>query len=699
MRTRISLSLILAALVAFPGSVRGQGVGFAQNSFPTGGSPNGVAVGDFNGDGKLDLAIANKGDNTVSILLGDGKGGFAAKVDFATAAGPTGVAVGDFNGDGKLDLAVACSGANVISILLGNGNGTFASKTDFLTGNTPVGIVAADFNGDGKLDLATANQSADTVSVLLGQGNGTFSAHTDFVAGQNPVAILADDFNGDGKLDLATVNQTAGTVSILLGHGDGTFGQKTDFLTDTSPVAIASADFRNILKRDLVTVNSANSTASVLLGNGNGTFNPRADLGVDTAPIAVTAADFNADGKLDFVAATGFYQYCGYSCNGANVGNLSLRLGDGSGGFSGTFSFPTGFIPSGIAQGDFNGDGRIDLAVTDVSDNLVVVFLQAPAGNLVGPILGYSGPTLAFNNFQIVGTTSAPQTVHMSSTGSFPVQVSTVVVSGSNASEFHVTTDSCSGASVPAGNSCAVSVDFVPTTVGGKAASLTFNSNVAPPLPVVSLVGGGVPNSPVASFSAPGLAFPAQPVGTTSTPEIVAFSNTGGLTLTYTSIALSGPNTADFAFAPDPAPCSLAGGSLAPGASCNLALVFTPSATGIRSATVTISDNAPGSPQTVPLSGTGTLPVLALTLTPPSLAFSTPQFVGTTSGAMPVTLMNSGTAALTIASIAASGDYTQTSSCPVSPATLAAGASCTITITFAPTAAGTRNGAITISHR
>jgi FG-GAP-like repeat len=535
MRTRICLSFFVAALVAFPSGVHAQGVGFAQHSFPTGKGPTGVAVGDFNGDGKLDLVIANSSDNTVSILLGDGIGGFAAKVDYPTSAGPVAVAVGDFDGDGKPDLAVACSGTNLISILLGHGDGTFAAKTDFPTGSFPAAIVSGDFNGDGKLDLATASPSADTVSVLLGEGNGAFAARVDFPVDQKPVAILADDFNGDGKLDLAAVNQTTGTVSVLLGKGDGTFGAKSDFITDTSPLALASADFRNILKRDLVTLNATHSTASVLLGNGTGTFSPHADLGVDTGPIAVTAADFNADGKMDIAAATGydgsgFYVY--------PMGNVSLLLGDGTGAFGNKFSFFTGFVPSGMAQGDFNGDGRIDLAVTDNGDNQVAIFLQAPAGRLNAPVV-LGTATLIFSNEQVVGTSSAPQTFQMTSSGSFPVQVSTVALAGSNASEFQIGADSCSGASVPAGDSCAVSVDFAPATVGGKAAYLTFMSNAAPSLPAVSLAGAGVSNAVLSLAPAPGQVATETIAAGSSAVFLVAVSVPDGTTGTV-SLACSG---------------------------------------------------------------------------------------------------------------------------------------------------------------
>ena len=135
--------------------------------------PNSVAVGDFNGDGILDLAMANEG-GTVSILLGTGTGSFGAKTDFGTGIDPSSVAVGDFNGDGKLDLAVA-NYVDTVSILLGTGTGSFGARTDFSTGSVPRSVAVGDFNGDGKVDLVVANRGSNTVSVLLNRGPIGFS--------------------------------------------------------------------------------------------------------------------------------------------------------------------------------------------------------------------------------------------------------------------------------------------------------------------------------------------------------------------------------------------------------------------------------------------------------------------------------------------------------------------------------------------
>src|SRR5215813_4763469 len=183
-RIRLSRVLWLSLLVVMLGGLlepeaAAQTVSFgAKTDFGTGNTPSSVAVGDFNGDGKLDLATAN-GINTISILLGTGTGRFAAKTDFGTGIGPASVAVGDFNGDGTLDLAVANSYSNTVSILLGTGTGSFGTKTDFVTGSyNAYSVAVGDFNGDGKLDLAVGNDFG--VSILLGTGTGSLGAKTDF---------------------------------------------------------------------------------------------------------------------------------------------------------------------------------------------------------------------------------------------------------------------------------------------------------------------------------------------------------------------------------------------------------------------------------------------------------------------------------------------------------------------------------------
>ena len=179
---------------------------FALASSPTAlNLPLSMVVGDFNGDGKLDLAVGNAGDNTLSILLGDGTGNFTS-LRRPQRAPTRAEAVGDFNGDGNLDIAVANFAGNTLSILLGDGTGNFALASSPPTGNNPNFVTVGDFNEDGNLDLAVPNFSSETLSILLGDGTGNFTLASSPSTGLQPYAVGVGDFNGDGNLDLAVAN-------------------------------------------------------------------------------------------------------------------------------------------------------------------------------------------------------------------------------------------------------------------------------------------------------------------------------------------------------------------------------------------------------------------------------------------------------------------------------------------------------------
>jgi hypothetical protein len=331
----------------------------------TGTQPWAVAAGDFNGDGKPDLAVTNESGNSVTILQGNGDGTFtAAASTLPTGNEPISIVAADFNGDGKTDLAVANANSSSVTILLGNGDGSFTpSQLSPQTGSFPRSIVVGDFNGDGKPDLAVANESSNSVTVLQGNGDGTFTATaSNSPTGSYPESIAVGDFNGDGIQDLAVANNSSSTVSILLGNGDGTFSAGVTQSTGYSPLAVVVGDFNRDGIQDLAVSNN-NGTLTILLGKGDGTFTATASSPSTgySYSMSVAVADLNGDGIQD-LAVTNYYS-----------NSVTTLLGKGDGTFTTGASPSTGSYPATVVAGDFNGDGAPDLAVVNSSSNTVTI--------------------------------------------------------------------------------------------------------------------------------------------------------------------------------------------------------------------------------------------------------------------------------------------------------------------------------------
>jgi len=211
--------------------LRGDGSGGFDlaGTLPAGPAPVSIAVGDVNGDSVPDLAIANAAvPGTVRLLLGNGAGGFASGATSVVAAVPVSVVMADFNADGKADLASANYVGDSVSVLLGLGDGSFAAPASFDAHLYPTAMAASDVNGDGVPDLVLSNLQRATVSVLVGLGDGSFQDAGSFGAGEAPAALAVADFNGDGKPDVATANGGAGSVSILLNQSPAAGGTWTD---------------------------------------------------------------------------------------------------------------------------------------------------------------------------------------------------------------------------------------------------------------------------------------------------------------------------------------------------------------------------------------------------------------------------------------------------------------------------------------
>ncbi len=289
---------------------------------------------------------------------------------------------------------------------------------------------------------------------------------------------------------------------------------------------------------------------------------------------------------------------------------------------------------------------------------------------------------------QAVNTTSAPQAVTLSNSGSTTLGNIKVSITGTDTNQF-AQSNNC-GTSIPGGASCTINVTFKPTVVASLSATLTIEDDAVNSPQTVPLSGSGV--NPGGYLSPTSLSFASQPVGTASAAQSVTLTYASGSgSMTISGISITGTNATDFS------QTNNCGSSLAAGASCTINVTFTPTATGTRTATLAVTDDAANSPQTASLTGTGASSTAAVTLSPSSLAFAS-QNVGTTSTAQPVTISNTGNASLSISSIAItgtnSGDFAETNNCGTS---LAAGANCTINVTFTSTATGTRTATLAVS--
>lgn len=372
----------------------------ASTHFAAGASPFSVDVGDFDRDGKSDLAVANQDSNDVSILLGNGDGTFRAPTNFAVGTSPSSVAVGDFNGDGVSDLAVANSEWNDVSILLGTGSASFGTATSYAVPNARA-VAIGDFNGDGKSDLAVPNGSS--ISILLGTGMGTFGAPANFAAGTTPNSIAVGDFNGDGRLDLAAGNDGSNNVSILLGTGTGTFLAPAMFAVGMGQSSVAIGDFDGDGRSDVAVadnVGGSNDVAILLDASTPGTFaitTATASVNEGAGTLTVTVA---RTGGTDCSVSVDYATANGSASAGSDYTAASGTLTFGPGVSSQTFTVPITNDPVSEATETFtvaisNSTGGASLGATTTQTVTIIDDDPLPTLSIDSPSIveGDSGPT------------------------------------------------------------------------------------------------------------------------------------------------------------------------------------------------------------------------------------------------------------------------------------------------------------------
>lgn len=319
-----------------------------------------------------DLAVANLGDDDVSVFLNNGSGGFTTRQDYPAGNGSVGIVLGDFNKDRYLDLAISNNYANSVSILLNDGSGGFGNPQDHTVGTNPYGIVAGDFNKDKYIDLATANYNDDSISILLNNGSVGFEDHQDYSVGVEPWGIVAGDFNSDDNIDLAITNTADDDISLLLNDGSGGFSDRQDFSSvGTSPYGIVAGDFDSDNNLDLVVTNTASLDIGVFLNDGSGGFEESKGYPVGNSPIGIVSGYFNTDSDLDLAVTN------------AGDNDISVLINDGEGRFFIRSDCTVGNAPLGIVSEDFNMNGDQDLALTNAGDNDISVIFNNGVGGFV----------------------------------------------------------------------------------------------------------------------------------------------------------------------------------------------------------------------------------------------------------------------------------------------------------------------------
>jgi hypothetical protein len=604
-----------------------------------------------------------------------------------------------FNGTSSASIAIVRAGtSDSTNITFSNNNSGTANiyvalntgtNTNILIQNNTVinhnapgqAALLADRNTGCPNGVVFKNNHVSGTTISDGMGTKGADCGTQFI-GNEIEGILQSVCGGADHCD--GFQDNGGSVNEVL---DG------NYFHNVSNCGLANDGTANLTYKNNVCVVKIGDSSFAMQWTGNGiTFTHNTVI----APGLGTNIGNTAFGQsTNFIETDNIYNGGNFVLNpGQTIGgtgwlsdyNLCVGGCQGAHSISGAATFVGGASPTTYAGFGLTNGSLGHLAANDGTD----MGIQLTPGP---PLVQLSANSLTFQPQQL-STTSTSQTVTVTNSGGSTLNQTSIIKSGTNAGDFAFGAMTCpTGAgTLAAGSSCTIVVTFTPTAAGSRTATITITDNASDSPQTISLTGtGGIP---VASVNPGSINFGGQNTGTTSGGTAVTLQNTGTNVLSLTAISIGGTNASNFGQSNN---CPV-GSTLAVGAQCTVTVTFTPSAIGARSGTLSFTDNAAGSPQSVSLSGTGTTP--GATLTPASLTYGS-QAVGTSSTTQALTVTSTGTGPLTINSITITGtnpgDYSQSNNCPISPSTLAAAATCTINVTFTPLAAGARVAAVSVT--
>lgn len=491
-RFGLPLAVLVSLIAAAPASAA---INFDTNTVNVGSNPRGIASDFFHGGGNVDLVTANSGSTDLSLLLGNGAGGFSntGGSPFGAPTSPQAVDTGDFNHDNNVDEITA--GSSDLAVRLGNGAGGLGSPITVTTGKFNSDVGTGDFNRDNNLDFATTTSGpgAQQLNVYLGNGAASpsfaLAVSSPITIGAGNTHLATGDLNNDGNPDLIVISETDQNAQVFLGTGSaGAFVAQpaVPLGLGTSPEFAAVADVNNDRNQDVAVTNSNGGSNGVfiLLGNGGGGFSnvsspATANAGGSPQGIAIDDVDFDDFG--DLVVA-----------NNTSPGSVTVLLNSGNGRtFNSNGSTPAGNGTLDVTTGDFNNDGNIDIAATNNNASTVTTLIQQAPGASVNPT------SLNFGNVT-VNTTSQTQTVTLTNNGGATIGP-LAQITGNQRGDFHLTNDRCSPSTVflGPGGMCTIGVNVRSGSTGGKSATLEISSNAANSPQRVALSTNVVPPIPV----------------------------------------------------------------------------------------------------------------------------------------------------------------------------------------------------------